>query len=161
LSEYKAVAQLNTTDQVEVEARREALLKQLDQAIAPGWVLLALRAVGLNAADISVAVGANPRTAASWLEEDPPLIKKKRHQQRIRELKEVTRFIVANGVISLQEADWLRDPNRGADFSTPLELIGVGKWQEAGRLYCGDVGAEVPPMFLGDRELRPAGIAEP
>lgn len=122
----------------------------LDGAIAPGRVLNALTAVGINAADLAVATGSHPRTAAAWLEEENPVIKKKSHQQRLRELKEVAYFVVKDGTIACQEADWLRDPHRAVDFATPLQLIGEGHWRKAGRLYAEDVGAEVPPIFRRD-----------
>lgn len=148
----EATTQLNSSDQEQVEARRLHLLGTLDRAIAPGRTVLALTEVGLTHLDLAVAIGANPRTTATWLEEDLPIVKKKIHKQRIRELKEVSRFIVADGTITFQEADWLRDPHRAVEFVTPLELIGQGRWKEAGRLYCGDVSAETPSIFREGRE---------
>lgn len=153
--------QLNSADLERVEARRKELIATLDGAIAPGRVVKALAIVGLTASDIAVATGANQRTAAGWLDEEHPTIKKKRHQQRLRELKEVARFIVGNGTIAYQEADWLRDPNRAVDFATPLELIGEGQWKEAARIYCDDVVAEVPPIFRADEQPQTAGVPHP
>lgn len=146
---------LNSRDQDQVESRRIRLLESLDMAIAPGRVIKSLANVGLTASDLAIATGANKRTTAAWLDADCPLIKKKRHQQRLRELKEVTRFIVGNGTIAYQEADWLRDPNRAVDFATPLELIGEGRWKEAACIYCDDVVAEVPSIFRTDDEPQP------
>ena len=125
----------------------------LDRALAPGRVAWALAQIGVTAADLAAATGANKRTAATWLDE--PLVdpKKKIHQVRLRELKEVTRFIVDDGTIPNQEADWLRHPNRSVDFSTPLDLIREGRWKHAGRLYCEDVAAEVPALFKSEKEL--------
>jgi hypothetical protein len=150
-----------SSDQERVEARRVHLIEVLDRAIAPGRVVPALVEVGLTSADLAVALEASPRTTASWLEEMQPVIKKTVHKERIRELKEVTRFLIANGTIAFQEADWLRDPNRSAGFSTPLELIGQGRWREAGRLYCDDVAAEVPSIFRTDLEPKPARAVQP
>jgi hypothetical protein len=147
LSLVAAAQKLNSPDQEQVESRRLELLAVLDAAIAPARVVKALGEIGLTASDIAAATGANRRTTASWLEDDSPVIKKKRHQQRLRELKEVTRFIVGNGTIAYQEADWLRDQNRAVDFATPLELIGEGRWKEAARIYCEDVVADVPSIF--------------
>jgi hypothetical protein len=144
----QVVDPLHVTD---TDRRRKELSEALHHAYAPARVVEALAAAGLTANDLSKATGANPRTAALWLEDRDAVIKKKRHQQRIRELKEVTYFVVRNGMIPCQEADWLRDPNRSVDFSTPLELIGEGRWREAGRLYADDVGVEVPKVFLGGR----------
>jgi len=107
-------------DEATVEARRKYLVDLLDNAIAPGRVAKALAAIGLTPGDLAVATGAHPRTTAAWLEDADPMIKKRSHQQRLRELKEVTYFVVRNGTIPCQEADWLRDPNRSADFRTPL-----------------------------------------
>jgi hypothetical protein len=126
------------------------LLTLLDGAIAPGRAVQALAEVGINAEDLAVALKANARTTAIWLTGSPAEIRRKKHRERIRQLKEVTRFIVDTGTITGQEADWLRDPNRSADFRTPLELIRAGHWKEAGRLYCDDIAVEVPPQFLGD-----------
>ena len=146
--------QLNKSpDEATVEARRKHLVGLLDNAIAPTRVVKALADIGLGPNDLSVATGAHPRTVAVWLEDPNPVIKKKTHQQRLRELKEVAYFVVRNGTIPCQEADWLRDPNRSVDFSTPLELIGEGRWREAGRLYANDVAAELPPIFRADREV--------
>lgn len=150
-------AQLHSSDQEQVEARRKHLVAALDAAIAPGRAVLALAEVGITAEDLAVALAANQRTTSSWLAESLPAIKKNKHKQRIRELKEVVRFIVDNGTIAFQEADWLRDPNRSADFNTPLQLIRRGSWKEAGRLFCDDVAAEVPAVFQtprGSRNLR-------
>jgi hypothetical protein len=145
---------LNSSDQQRIEKRRHELLASLDSAIAPGLVARALTRVGLTASDLAVATGANRRTVTAWLDEAGPAIKKKRHRERLRELKEVTRFIVGNGAIAEQEADWLRDPNRAVDFSTPLELIGQGRWREAARIYCDDVIAKVPRIFRADEPTR-------
>lgn len=145
---------LNSPDQQQIEKRRLELLASLDSAIAPVLVARALTQVGLTASDLAVATGANRRTVTAWLDETGPDIKKKRHRERLRELKEVTRFIVSNGAIAEQEADWLRDPNRAVDFSTPLELIGDGGWREAARIYCDDVIAEVPQIFRADEPMR-------
>lgn len=150
-----------SSDQERVEARRVHLVEVLDGAIAPGRVVQALAEVGLTAVDLGTALDASPRTTASWLEEVQPTIKKTTHKERLRELKEVARFIVANGTIAFQEADWLRDPNRSVAFSTPLSLISEGRWKEAGRLYCDDVAAEVPPIFRTDMEPRPVRVAQP
>lgn len=111
----------------------------------------ALAEVGVTAEDLAVALAANPRTTASWLTGPPAEIRKKSHKERIRELKEVTRFVVDTGTVAEQEADWLRDPNRSAEFRSPLELIREGDWKEAGRLYCDDVAIKVPPQFQGGR----------
>jgi hypothetical protein len=148
----EATTQLNSSDQDQVEARRLHLVALLDAAIAPGRTVLALAEVGLTSLDLAIAIGANPRTTSSWLEEDLPVIKKNIHKQRIRELKEVTRFIVADGTITFQEADWLRDPHRAVEFATPIELIGQGRWKEAGRLYCDDVSIGTPSIFREDRQ---------
>lgn len=142
-------AKPNKTDTHPLQNRRESLLALLDAAIAPGRVVQALAAVGITAEDLSVALDANPRTTAAWLTGPPAEIRKKAHRERIRELKEVTRFIIDTGTIAEQEADWLRDPNRSADFRSPLELIRQGDWKKAGRLYCDDIAAEVPPQFRG------------
>lgn len=144
----------NSSDQQRVEKRRRELLASLDSAIAPGLVAGALAKIGLTASDLAVATGANRRTVATWLDEACPTIKKKRHRERLRELKEVTRFIVSNGAVADQEADWLRDPNRAVDFSTPLELIGEGRWKEAARIYCDDVIAEIPRIFRAEEPMR-------
>lgn len=150
----RVVEQLNKSpDEVAVEERRKRLVGLLDSAIAPARVAKALAAIGLTPHDLAVATGAHPRTVTGWLEDSDPFIKKRSHQQRLRELKEVAYFVVRNGTIPCQEADWLRDPNRSADFSTPLELIGDGHWREAGRLYADDVAAELPPIFRSDREV--------
>ncbi|HEX6205871.1 MAG TPA: hypothetical protein VFZ29_08710 [Solirubrobacterales bacterium] len=156
----EATTQLNSSDQEQVEARRLHLLATLDKAIAPGRAALALTEVGLTHLDLAVAIEANPRTTATWLEGDLPVVKKNIHKQRIRELKEVTRFIVADGTIALQEADWLRDPHRAAEFVTPLELIGQGRWKEAGRLYGSDVSAKAPSIFQEDRQEQQASRTE-
>jgi hypothetical protein len=152
---------LNSPDQQQVEDRRRKLLSSLDSAIAPGLVARALVEIGLTASDLAVATGANYRTAMAWLDEPRPTIKKKRHQQRLRELKEVARFIVGNGAVAYQEADWLRDPNRAVDFSTPLELIGEGSWKEAARIYCDDVIAEVPRIFQAEEPMRTTESSHP
>lgn len=144
-------AKTNSARLYALQQRREQLLKSLDAAIAPGRAVQALAAVGITAEDLAVALSANPRTTASWLLGPPPEIRKKSHKERIRELKEVTRFIVDTGTIAEQEADWLRDPNRSIEFRSPLELIREGDWKEAGRLYCDDVAIEVPPQFQGGR----------
>ena len=157
----EVVQKLNSADQAQVESRRKHLIAVLDAAISPGATVLALAEVGVTPADLAVAIGANPRTTASWLSETHPVIKKNRHKQRVRELKEVTRFIVDTGTIALQEADWLRDPNRSADFSTPLELIEEGRWREVGRIYCDEVAVEVPSIFRVDKEPRTAEVARP
>jgi hypothetical protein len=142
-------AKSNTTGIWHIQKRREHLLALLDAAIAPGRAVQALAEVGINSEDLAVALRASQRTTAAWLVGPPAEIRKKKHRERIRELKEVTRFIVDTGTIAEQEADWLRDPNRSADFHTPLQLIGEGRWKEAGRLYCDDVAIESPPQFLG------------
>jgi hypothetical protein len=126
------------------------LIGLLDAAIAPGRTVQALAEVGITADDLAIALSANSRTTSSWLTGSPAEIRKKRHRERIRQLKEVARFIVDTGTIAGQEADWLRDPNRSADFLTPLELIRAGRWKQAGRLYCDDVATKPPPQFLGD-----------
>jgi hypothetical protein len=149
-------AKANSAHLHHLQQRREQLLASLDAAIAPGRAVQALAAVGITAEDLSVALSANPRTTASWLVGPPPEIRKKAHKERIRELKEVTRFIVDTGTIAEQEADWLRDPNRSAEFHSPLELIREGDWKQTGRLYCDDLAIEVPPQFRGDR--RPLSI---
>lgn len=142
--------QSNRTSASDVQKRRVYLIGLLDEAIAPGRTVQALAQVGITAEDVAVALSANARTTASWLTGSPKEIRKKKHRERIRQLKEVTRFIVDTGTIAGQEADWLRDPNRSADFRTPLELIRAGRWKEAGRLYCDDVAVKPPPQFLGD-----------
>ena len=133
-----------------IQGRRDHLVALLDAAIAPGRAVQALAEVGVNPEDLSIALQANARTTASWLSGPPADIRKKRHRERIRDLKEVTRFIVNTGTIAAQEADWLRDPNRSVDFRTPLELIGDGDWKRAGRLYCEETAVETPSQFLGD-----------
>jgi hypothetical protein len=131
------------------------LLDLLDKAIAPNLVAQALIQVGLTPADLAEATGANVRTVASWLDQPEPPPRKKEHRTQLRELKEVTRFIIDNGTIAYQEADWLRDPNRSADFDTPLELIGRGEWRRAGRAFCDDVAAKTPAMFLPESKQAP------
>lgn len=158
---FGVAEKLNSPDQEQVEGRRLHLLAVLNKAFAPGRVVEALAEAGINASDLAVATGANRRTTASWLDADSPVIKKKKHQQRLRELKEVTRYIVGNGAIAGQEADWLRDPNRAVDFSTPLELVGEGRWKEAARIYCDDVVAEVPAIFRTDEEPRSVKTTHP
>jgi hypothetical protein len=151
-----AEAKSNTGDSTgldRIQRRRGHLIGLLDAAIAPGRAVQALTEVGINSEDLSVALHANARTAASWLAGPPAEIRKKQHRERIWQLKEVTRFVVNTGTIAGQEADWLRDPNRSVDFRTPLELIREGDWKRAGRLYCEDIAVEVPPQFLdGPRE---------
>lgn len=129
------------------ENRRREVLGFLDGAFAPNRVAQALVQAGLTPADLATATGANVRTVASWLDRPEPGPRKELHRRRLRELKEVTRFIVENGTIAYQEADWLRDPNRSADFDTPLELIAKGEWQRAGRAFCDDVAAKIPSVF--------------
>jgi hypothetical protein len=151
LSRVKAKS--NTGDSTgleQIQSRRERLIALLDAAIAPGRAVQALAEVGINSDDLSVALEANARTTAAWLAGPPAEIRKKRHRERIRQLKEVTRFVVDTGTIAGQEADWLRDPNRSVDFRTPLELIREGEWKQAGRLYCEDIAAEIPAVFLDD-----------
>jgi hypothetical protein len=131
-----------------------ALLEYLDLAFAPALIAQALVQVGLTAQDLADATGANVRTVSGWLDESRPEPKKRQHQERLRDLKRVARFIVDDGTISFQEADWLRDPHGRADLRTPLKLVGEGEWKEAGRLYCDDVAIAVPPMF------QPAGEAK-
>jgi hypothetical protein len=144
-------AKLNSARLHYLQERRERLLALLDVAIAPGRIVQALAGVGITAEDLAIALAANPRTTAAWLTGPAAEIRKKSHKERIRELKEVTRFVIDTGTIAEQEADWLRDPNRSADFRSPLELIREGDWKEAGRLYCDDVSIEVPPQFQGER----------
>jgi hypothetical protein len=74
------------------------------------------------------------------------------YRLRLRELKEVMRFIIDNGAIALQEADWLRDPNRFTDFNTPLALIARGEWKRAARAYCEEVGEPPPSIFREGKE---------
>lgn len=138
-----------TKEQVEaLEARRMFLLRTLDLAFAPALIARALAAVGLTAHDLAVATGAHVRTASSWLDEAKPEPKIKVHRERLQALKRVTRFIVDDGTVSYQEADWLREPNGRADLKTPLDLVGEGKWKQAGQLYCDDVAVSVPSMFF-------------
>jgi hypothetical protein len=111
----------------------------------------ALVSVGLVPADLAVATGANKRTAAIWVDDAQRDPKKKTHKRRLAELKEVTRLVVENGTIAYQEADWLRHPNRGAEFKTPLQLIRNGDWKEAVRIYCDDVAIPIPPAFSPTR----------
>lgn len=132
------------------ESRHQELLNLLDSAFAPNLVVQALIQVGLTPADLAEATNANTRTVSSWLEPSGPVPRKKEHRRRLRELKEVTRFMVNNGTIAYQEADWLREPNRSADFDSPLELIARGRWRQAGRAFCDDVAAETPPMFMAE-----------
>jgi hypothetical protein len=131
---------------------REGRLAALDGALAPAKIARALTMAGLTAADIAVATGAHERTASSWLDESRPEPKKKLHQERLRDAKRVVRFVVADGTIAYQEADWFRDPNMNADLMTPLELIGQGDWKLAGRIYCEDVSVAIPKMFQGDED---------
>ncbi len=65
--------------------------------------------------------------------------------------------MVDDGTIAYQEADWLRYPNRSADFETPLELIAKGKLKEAAYVYGDDVATQVPDEFLpqGERRVKP------
>jgi hypothetical protein len=112
--------------------------------------LEALAVAELTPADLAVATGAHPRTAASWFEDPETPPRKNEHRRRLSELKEVLQFMVANGTIAYQEADWLRHPNRLADFQTPLELIGEGEWKRAVRIFCDDVAAKVPKEYLDD-----------
>jgi hypothetical protein len=148
----RAEAKSNTGDSTgldRIQRHRQYLTDLLDAAIAPGRTVQALAEVGINSDDLSVALKANARTTASWLAGPPAEIRKKQHRERIRQLKEVTRFVVHTGTIAGQEADWLRDPNRSVDFRTPLQLIREGDWKRAGRLYCEDTAVEVPSQFLG------------
>ena len=141
--------------QREVEAlqgRRMGLLEILDLAFAPALIARALVRVGLTAQDLADATGANVRTVTGWLDDSKPEPKKRRHQECLRDLKRVTRFIVDDGTISYQEADWLREPHGRADLRTPLKLICLGEWRRAGRLYCDDVAIEVPSIFLSNEE---------
>lgn len=104
----------------------------------------------LTPSDLATATGAHLRTAAAWFEDPETPPRKKEHKRRLRELKEVLQFMVANGTIAYQEADWLRHPNRLADFHTPLELIGGGEWKRVVRIFCDDVAAKVPREYLDD-----------
>jgi hypothetical protein len=152
--------QLNSLEQEEVEAQRLETLQTLDRALSPGRVAWALTQLGVTASDLAVATGANQRTAASWLDEPLADPKKKIHQIRLRELKEVARHIVDDGTIPGQEPDWLRYPNRSADFKTPLDLIRDGEWKRAGRLYCEDVAIDVPVLFKEEHLPHVAGTSE-
>jgi len=140
----------------EVEAlqgRRMGLLEYLDLAFAPALIANALVHVGLSAQDLADATGANVRTVTGWLDDSRPEPKKRRHQERLRDLKRVTRFIVDDGTISYQEADWLREPHARADLKTPLKLISEGQWRQVGRLYCDDVAIATPPVFVAQEEV--------
>lgn len=140
-----------------LQARRMGLLELLELAFAPTLIARALVHVGLTAQDLADATGANVRTVSGWLDESRPEPKKRQHQDRLRDLKRVTRLIVDDGTISYQEADWLREPHGRADLKTPLKLIGEGEWQQAGRLYCDDVAIAVPPIFTSDEEVGEKG----
>jgi hypothetical protein len=154
--------QLNSLQQEELEEQRIEMLVILARAIAPGRVAGALALLGITAADLASATGANKRTATTWLDEPFSDPKKMVHQVRLRELKEVVRHIVDDGTIPGQEADWLRYPNRSIDFSTPLDLVREGKWKQAGRLYCEDIGAETPRLFMDEEPLPHAvGVSKP
>lgn len=144
--------ELSRAQTEDFENRRRGMLESLDGAFAPNLVAQALVQAGLTPADLATATGANVRTVASWLDRPGPGPRKQLHRQRLRELKEVTRFVVENGTIAYQEADWLRDPNRSADFDTPLELIARGEWQRAGRAFCDDVAAQTPQIFRESEE---------
>jgi hypothetical protein len=140
--------QLNRAQFRQLEARRQHLLDELDRAYAPHLIVAALVEVGLNAADLSVATGANKRTVAQWIDGGGRDPKKKIHNNRLADLKEVARLVVEDGTIAFQEADWLRHRNRGAEFATPLQLIGRDEWLVAVRVYCDDVAIPLPAEFL-------------
>jgi transposase len=129
------------------------LLELLELAFAPALIARALKHVGLTAQDLADATGANVRTVSGWLDESRPEPKKRQHQDRLRDLKRVTRLIVDDGTISYQEADWLREPHGRADLKTPLKLISEDEWKQAGRLYCDDVAIAVPSLFASDEEI--------
>jgi hypothetical protein len=133
------------------------LLELLDLAFAPVLIARALVQVGLTGQDLADATGANVRTVSGWLDESRPEPKKRQHQDRLRDLKRVTRLIVDDGTISYQEADWLREPHGRADLKTPLKLIREGEWKQAGRLYCDDVAISVPPIFSSEEEIEEEG----
>jgi hypothetical protein len=157
----RAARQLDSTQRDALRERRKRLLAALDHAFAPARIVGALAEAGLTAGDLAIASGAHERTASAWLDDSRPGPKIKHHQERLRELKLVTRFMVDNGTIAYQEADWLRDPHRGADLKTPLELIHGGEWKLAGRLYCDDVAVEPPAMFLPDTPDHDPGGSTP
>lgn len=152
---WSKAGELSRAQAEDFEARHQEMLDLLDGAIAPNLVVQALIQIGLTTADLATATGANIRTVSSWQEQPLRPPRKKEHRIRLRQLKEVTRFMIQNGTIAYQEADWLRDPNRSADFDTPLELVGRGEWRRAGRAFCDDVAAQTPPMFLSDDQQRP------
>lgn len=130
------------------------MLALLDHAYAPYLMVKALAEVGLTASDLAVAVGSNVRTASSWLDDEKGAPKKKSHQERLRELKELVCFMVHDGTIAYQEADWLRHPNRSADFETPLQLIARGELTTAAYVYGDDVAAKIPEELLPRAERR-------
>ncbi|HEX6204190.1 MAG TPA: hypothetical protein VFZ29_00085 [Solirubrobacterales bacterium] len=144
----KAVRPLEREEIEHLKARRRQLLETLDLAFSPAVIARALVQVGLVPQDLADATGAHVRTVSAWLDESKPEPKKREHQERLRELKRVTRFIVDDGTICLQEVDWLREPHARVDLQTPLQLIRKGEWREAGQLYCDDVAIEIPSIFL-------------
>jgi len=143
-------ADVDDADQEGVESRRQRFMELLDAVESPAAAVHALAEVGITASDLAVATGAHPRTTARWCASASPRIRKKVHRQRVRELMEVTRFIVADRTISFQEAVWLRDPSRAADLSSPLELVAEGRWNEVGRIYCEEFAAEGSATFAAD-----------
>lgn len=152
-----SIRQMEASEVHALHAWREDRLAALDGALAPGRIVKALAFLGLTGADLAVATGAHERTVSSWLDDSRPEPKKKAHQERLRELKRVARFVVDDGTIVYQEADWLRDPNLNADLLTPLQLIGRDEWRRAGRIYCEDVSIPIPRMFQEDEMAGPAG----
>lgn len=102
----------------------DSQLRDLRAAFESGEILAALRAVGLDAKDLSTGIGADERTVRRWLDGQEP---NRSHFEALANLRAVVIYLLQRRALTLAQLPrWLRMPNVELDFSTPLVALAEG-----------------------------------
>lgn len=147
-----------TTMKSEKVARLEKTRRELESARGPGDIANLLNTrLTFTPADLSVATGAYWRTARGWLEPEGQPPENYEHRHKLDQLKALVILILEDGTIAEGMVEWFRGPTRSLGYRAPLELIGDGRWKEAGSSLCEEIGipkAVRPQEFRSDLSHR-------
>ena len=131
---------------------------ELESARGPGDIAkLVTTRLAFTPEDLSVATGAYWRTVRGWLDSEWQSPENDEHRQKLVQLKTLVSLILEDGTIAEGLVEWFRDPLRNLGYRAPLELIGDGRWKEAGSSLYEEIGIPraVRPQAFRSADLPP------